>query len=126
MNILKLDPIVSYLDKTQITPCPYGDVKRIITGGKGVCNIHVVSVTQGSEHFHKKYDEVYYFLSGNGTITLDKKTYSVRPGTVCVIPAGIVHSLMSDTNTPLEFIIFGTPPMSIDDEDAKPLKPGTI
>ncbi len=120
---MKIDPIVRYLDKTEITPCPYGNARRIVTGGEGLSNVHVISVIQGSEHFHQGYDETYYFLSGIGTMTLDKKTYPVRPGTVAVIPAKTVHSLMSDSKDPLEFIIFGTPPMSIEDDKAKPIKP---
>ncbi|MCP4373491.1 MAG: cupin domain-containing protein [Deltaproteobacteria bacterium] len=120
---MKIDPIIRYFDKTDTTPCPYGNVRRIITGGEGLSNVHVVSVTKGSEHIHEAYDETYYFLSGNGTITLDKKTVPVRPGTVAVIPAKTVHSLESDSDVPLEFIIFGTPPMSIEDDRAKPVKP---
>lgn len=120
---MKPDPIVRYLDSTKITPCPYGDVRRIVTGGEGICNIHVVSVTKGENHYHKAYDEVYYFLSGNGTLTLDGKDHAVRPGAVAVIPAGMIHSLDSGDETPLEFIIFGSPPMLIEDDRAKPLKP---
>ena len=120
---MKIDPIVRYLDKTKTIHCPYGDVRRIVTGGEGTSNIHVVSVTQGNEHFHQGYDEVYYFLSGAGVITLDKKSYPVRPGAVVVIPAGMIHSLKSDSNEPLEFIIIGTPPMPIEDDRARPLKP---
>ncbi|MFH2091668.1 MAG: cupin domain-containing protein [Pseudomonadota bacterium] len=120
---MTIKPIVRYSDQTEPVSCPYGTVKRVVTGGEGTANIHIVTVTQGSEHFHHAYDEAYYFLSGSGTITLDQKTDAVRPGTIVVIPAGTIHSLSSDSEQPLEFIIFGTPPMSIDDERAKPLKP---
>ena len=123
MNKKPIEPIVRYLDETKPVPCPYGDVRRMVTGGEGLSNVHVVSVTKGGEHYHKAYDEVYYFLSGKGSITLDAKTYPVRPGTVTVIPAGMVHSLLSDTNEPLVFIIIGTPPMSIEDDRAMPQKP---
>lgn len=120
---MKIEPMVRYLDKTAAVPCPYGEVRRIVTGGEGVSNVHAVRVTQGGEHFHNGYDEVYYFLSGNGTMTLGETPYPVRPGTVAVIPAKIVHSLMSDTEAPLEFIIIGLPPMSIEDDRARPIKP---
>jgi len=123
---LKVKPIVRYFDKTDVTPCPYGNVRRIVTGGEGVSNIHVVSVIQGNEHFHRGYDEVYYFLLGKGNITLDKKKYPVKPGTVVVIPAGTVHSLVSDSKDPLEFVLIGSPPMSIEDDRARPLKQGQI
>ncbi len=121
---MKPEPIVHHLDETEQTPCPFGNVRRIITGGHGgVSNVHVVSVTQGSEHYHAEYDEVFYILSGEGSITLNKKRFPIRQGSVAVIPKGTVHSIISETNDPLEFIIFGTPPMFIDDNRAKPQKP---
>ncbi|MBC2710202.1 MAG: cupin domain-containing protein [Desulfosarcina sp.] len=117
-------PVVRYRSETDETPCPYGNVQRIVTGGEGgVANVHVVSVTQGDAHLHKGYDEVYYVLSGNGTITMDKDDYALKPGAVVTIPAGMPHALSSGTDAPLEFIIFGTPPMGMDDERAKPIKP---
>ena len=57
-----------------------------------------------------------------GTITLDQETHPLRSGTVVVIPAGVPHSLEADPGEELEFIIFGTPPMAMDDERAKPQK----
>lgn len=123
---MKAEPIIRHQDETADTPCPYGSVHRIVTGGEGTANIHVVKVAKGGKHFHKGYDESYYFLSGTGTITLNDKTHFVRPGTVVVIPAGIVHSLVSDSDAPLEFIIFGTPPMSMEDDQARPIKPTQV
>jgi mannose-6-phosphate isomerase-like protein (cupin superfamily) len=96
-------------------------VRRIITGGEGgVANVHVVRVTRGLPHVHAAYDEVYYVLSGKGTITLDDECHAVSPGTVVVIPAGVAHALEADPGSELEFIIFGTPAMAIDDERARP------
>jgi mannose-6-phosphate isomerase-like protein (cupin superfamily) len=63
---------------------------------------------------------VYYALCGTGTITLDQETHPVRPGTVAVIPASMPHSLAADRGHELAFVIFGIPPMAIDDERAKP------
>ncbi len=37
-----------------------------------------------------------------------------------VIPAGVLHSLEALAGEELEFIVFGTPPMEMDDEQAKP------
>jgi mannose-6-phosphate isomerase-like protein (cupin superfamily) len=114
-------PVVRYLDETAPLSCPYGQVQRIVTGGEGgIANVHVVQVTRGERHYHRGYDEVYYLLSGTGTITLEEKTHSLRPGAVIVIPAGISHALVSDSETPLQFIIFGSPPMPIDDDRAIP------
>ena len=113
--------LVRYLDETDAVDCPFGNVRRVVTGGAGgVANVHVVSVTQGSEHFHEAYDELYYVLSGKGSITIDGKTSVLRPGAVVVIPRGLRHSLAAEEGDSLQFIIFGVPPMPIDDERARP------
>jgi quercetin dioxygenase-like cupin family protein len=41
---------------------------------------------------------------------------------VAVIPAGVLHSLEASAGEELEFVIFGTPPMAMDGERAKPRK----
>ena len=115
--------MVGYLDQSPEIQCPYGNVRRVITGGAGgVANVHIVSVTKGTTHFHAGYDEVYYVLRGTGQIMLGDKPHTLRPGAVAVIPAGLSHSIDADEGQTLEFIIFGTPAMPIDDERAKPRK----
>lgn len=116
-------PVVRYQDQSAPIDCPYGNVQRIVTGGDGgVANVHVVSVTKGTTHFHAGYDEVYYVLSGSGHIMLGDEKHLLRPGAAVVIPAGLPHSLEADAGQTLQFIIFGTPAMPIDDERAKPRK----
>ena len=115
--------VVRHRDQTSAIDCPFGHVQRVVTGGEGgVANLHVVKITKGAPHVHTGYDEVYYVLSGTGTITLDQETHALHPGSVAVIPAGVPHSLEADPEEQLEFIIFGTPPMAMDDERAKPQK----
>lgn len=119
----KAQPLVRYRDETPAADCPYGQAQRVVTGGDGgVANVHVIRVTRGTEHFHRAYHEVYYVLSGTGTLEMDDKHFPLRPGAVTVIPAGMPHSLTADPGEELEFIIFGTPPMAIDDDRARPRK----
>jgi len=116
-------PLVRQRQDVEPIDCPFGHVQRVVTGGEGgVANVHVVKITKGLPHFHDGYDEAYYFLSGTGTITLENETSPVRPGTVAIIPAGVPHSLEAAPGSELEFVIFGTPPMSLEDERAKPRK----
>ena len=116
-------PLVRYLDETSALPCPYGETRRVVTGGEGgVANVHVIRVSRGKPHVHRGYDEVYFVLAGRGRIHLDGYDSDLRPGAVAVIPAGTVHSLESQGDGPLEFVIFGVPPMPIEDERARPEK----
>jgi quercetin dioxygenase-like cupin family protein len=120
---LEKEALVAYREKTEEMACPYGIVQRIVTAGQGgVANVHVVRITKGLPHLHKAYDEVYYVLAGSGALTLDGRNYRLRPGTVAVIPAGVVHGLEANDDEALEFVIFGTPPVSLDDDRAKPIK----
>jgi mannose-6-phosphate isomerase-like protein (cupin superfamily)/N-acetylglutamate synthase-like GNAT family acetyltransferase len=113
-------PLVRRRDQTEPKECPFGHVQRIVTGGEGgIANIHVVKVIKGLPHVHAGYDEVYYVLSGLGTITLGQETHPLRPGSVVVIPAGVPHSLEASAGEELEFVIFGTPPMSMEDPRAR-------
>jgi mannose-6-phosphate isomerase-like protein (cupin superfamily)/GNAT superfamily N-acetyltransferase len=116
-------PLVRHRDQTRPLDCPFGQVQRMVTGGEGgVANVHVVKITKGTLHVHTGYDEVYFVLSGTGTITLGRETYLLRPGSAAVIPAGVAHALEADPGLQLEFVIFGTPPTSMDDERARPRK----
>ena len=114
--------IVRYRDETPVAPWPFGPMQRIVSGGEGgVANVHVAKVTKSlPTFFHTGYDEIYYVLSGTGTVTLDGQTHRVRPGCTAVIPAGVSHSLEADCDEGLEFVIFGWPPMPIGDDRAKP------
>ena len=111
------------MTRTAPTDCPFGHVQRIVTGGDGgIANVHIVKITRGMPHVHAGYDEVYYVLSGSGTIKLGQEPHPLRPGSVAVIPAGVTHALEAAPGEELEFIIFGTPPMAMDDDRAKPKK----
>ena len=116
-------PLVRQREDAESIECPFGNVRRIVTAGDGgVANVHVVKVTKGLPHVHEGYDEAYFFLSGSGTIIIGGEASPVRPGTVAIIPAGVPHGLEADPGLELEFVIFGTPPMSLEDERAKPRK----
>ena len=85
-----------------------------------MANVHVVSVTKGSPHLHEAYDETYYVLGGTGRICIADESYPLRPGSVAVIPAGLVHSREATPGETLRFVIFGTPPLPLDDPRAAP------
>jgi mannose-6-phosphate isomerase-like protein (cupin superfamily) len=114
-------PLVLHRDECLPSDWPFGKMQRIVTSGKGgVANVHVATVENLPQFFHTGYDEIYYVLSGIGIVTLDGKSYPLRPGSVVVIPAGVRHSLEATEGEELEFVIFGSPPISIEDERAKP------
>jgi mannose-6-phosphate isomerase-like protein (cupin superfamily) len=122
MSEFTKQPLVRHRDETPTADWPFGLMQRIVTGGAGgVANVHVATVVGAvPRFFHTGYNEVYYVLAGTGSVELGGELYRLRPGSVVVIPAGVSHSLQADSAQPLEFVIFGTPPMPIDDERARP------
>ena len=57
--MVERNPVVVYLYETPAVSCPYGDVRRVITGGiGGVANVHIVEVSMGTTDYHEGYDEV--------------------------------------------------------------------
>lgn len=114
-------PLVRHRDETQAAAWPYGQMQRIVTGGEGgTANVHVAKTNRLPTFFHTGYDEIYYILTGRGTVTLNGVASPVRPGSVVIIPAGTTHSVEAEPGEELEFVIFGNPPISIEDDRAKP------
>lgn len=53
----------------------------------------------------QKEDEIYYVLSGTGTMTLDGKTVNVTPGTAVLTRPGSTHSLQQTGGDDLVILI---------------------
>ena len=64
-------------------------------------------------HYHKKSEEFYFLLEGNGTMEIDGEKRSVAPGDAILIPAGAWHQITA--STALRFLCCCAPPYSHDD-----------
>jgi mannose-6-phosphate isomerase-like protein (cupin superfamily) len=74
------------------------------------------SVAAGSateRHYHKKTEEFYFLLEGEGTMEIDEETRPVVPGDAILIPAGAWHQITA--STALRFLCCCAPPYSHDD-----------
>ena len=59
----------------------------------------------GVGHHVQKEDEIYYVLSGRGTMTLDGKTIDITPGTAVLTRPGSSHSLKQTGSEDLVVLI---------------------
>jgi len=59
----------------------------------------------GIGYHEQKEDEIYYVLSGTGTMTLDGKTVSITPGTAVLTRTGSSHSLKQTGSEDLVILI---------------------
>jgi mannose-6-phosphate isomerase-like protein (cupin superfamily) len=64
-------------------------------------------------HYHKKSEEFYFLLEGEGTMEIDGETSPVAPGDAILIPPGAWHQITASTR--LRFLCCCAPPYSHDD-----------
>lgn len=90
-------------------------VKRLIypevTGVKGA-TLAVVYINPGEEivlHSHPE-EELYYIISGTGTVTLDDEEVPVGPGSAVYIAGNRIHGQRPTGNEPLYMVAVVTPP----------------
>lgn len=53
--------------------------------------VHAVDIDGAKLHYHRRGTELYYVLSGEGTLSLDGVEHPVRKGSLVHIPPGVVH-----------------------------------
>ncbi|HEX8463249.1 MAG TPA: cupin domain-containing protein [Abditibacterium sp.] len=66
-------------------------------------------------HFHPRAEEIYFILTGSGTMTIDDATRKVRVGDAIAIPSGQIHQILNDGETELRFLCCCAPAYSHDD-----------
>ena len=78
---------------------------------KSVPNMHLVfrkralKPGSGIGYHEQKEDEIYYVLSGTGTMVLDGKTVEITPGTAVLTRTGSTHSLKQTGGEDLVILI---------------------
>ena len=74
--------------------------------GKGRLYNHMILAPGRSigEHRHEGDNEIFYFLSGSGLYNDNGTPVRVHPGDTAICSDGEIHSLVNDTDEPLEFI----------------------
>lgn len=73
--------------------------------------VHAVDIDGAKPHFHKRATEIYYVLSGEGTLMLDGTQHPMKAGSVAQIPPGVVHAAQGR----MRILVVGIPDMDEDD-----------
>ena len=66
-------------------------------------------------HRHPEAEEIYYVLSGRGSMTVGEETREIGPHHAVLIPPGTDHGLVNTGDEPLVFLCCCAPPYSHDD-----------
>ncbi len=68
-----------------------------------------------AEHFHRRNEELYFFLTGSGRLRVGDEQRDVRAGDCVVIPPGAIHQLVDTGHEPLRLLCCCAPAYSHDD-----------
>lgn len=58
-------------------------------------------------HSHNDHEEVYYIMSGKGSIKIGKEVAKFRDGDIIYIPENRTHSITNEGDRMVEFLAFG-------------------
>ena len=58
---------------------------------QAAAEVHHVEIENAKLHFHKKTDEIYYVIEGEGQMVLDDETIDLHQGVVVYVPRGVKH-----------------------------------
>jgi mannose-6-phosphate isomerase-like protein (cupin superfamily) len=64
-------------------------------------------------HYHRRSEEIYFILNGEGTMEVDGETRRAGEGDAILIPPGAWHTITAER--PLRFLCCCAPPYSQDD-----------
>jgi oxalate decarboxylase/phosphoglucose isomerase-like protein (cupin superfamily) len=70
-----------------------------------ISNVHLYRNQETLGHFHVNQDEVYFFVSGQGSMLIDEVTHQVSAGDVVLVPHSKFHKVY---NTGICALIFNT------------------
>ena len=66
-------------------------------------------------HYHRRSEEIYFVLKGQGKMEVDGATGYMKPGDSVLIPAGAWHQLENNGTSELRIFCMCPPPYSHDD-----------
>jgi mannose-6-phosphate isomerase-like protein (cupin superfamily) len=75
----------------------------------------VPAATSTEAHYHRATEEIYFFTAGTGRMVLGDEEAAVRAGDCVVIPPGVPHRLVNDTDAPLVLLCCCAPPYTHED-----------
>ena len=79
-------------------------------------SVHLVQVRGAIKpHLHRRHDETVCILAGEGIMNIAEEEFSVRPGVVLEVPAGMVHSFRTAGERICVALVIYAPPFDGED-----------
>jgi mannose-6-phosphate isomerase-like protein (cupin superfamily) len=86
-------------DPASVTPWAEtcGAIRCLIEESDGAAGeVHYVEIQNAKLHYHKKTDEFYYIIDGQGKMILDDQEIELHRGVVVYVPRGVKHKAVGD------------------------------
>jgi mannose-6-phosphate isomerase-like protein (cupin superfamily) len=61
---------------------------------------------EGPPHFHDGKEQIFFVISGNGTVTVAGEAFHVKPNDLVYVPTGAVHRTVVEPEEPLTYLLF--------------------
>jgi mannose-6-phosphate isomerase-like protein (cupin superfamily) len=94
-------------------------IRRFFYGqSRLAARFHVWELAPGAtegDHTHAgdyTLEEIYYFLQGQGELTVEGRAVPVRPGDAVLVPPGVDHGLRNTGPEPLRLVLVFGPPQA--------------
>lgn len=69
-----------------------GQIRTLIEAkDEAAAEVHHVEIEDAKLHYHKRTDEFYYIIEGQGTMILDDEEIELHQGVVVYVPRGVRH-----------------------------------
>jgi mannose-6-phosphate isomerase-like protein (cupin superfamily) len=77
--------------------------------GLSIATIYVEPGKRSTRHFHKRMEEIYYFIEGTGRVSIGDDVYDVGPGSACYIPINMLHQIENIGSSTLKLVSVDSP-----------------
>ena len=71
-----------------------------------VCFNYFPAGCDAREHVHTGREQVYYVVSGTGTVCINGENARIEPGMIVYVPRGAKHSTKADPEQDLMYVVF--------------------
>jgi mannose-6-phosphate isomerase-like protein (cupin superfamily) len=115
MHLSKLDDLEPFITRDGSTIREIAGPSWTPARNQSLAEATVPAGGRTAAHFHRRTEELYFFLAGTGELRVGGEWRAVARGDCAVIPPGTVHELVNDGAEPLVLLCCCAPAYSHED-----------
>lgn len=116
MNIITIDNCPKYTAEDHAVAREFISPNNTDLQNLSIAKIIVPPLVTVKKHYHKKCEEVYQVIEGDGLMFIDGEESPLKPGQAVPIKTGQWHTITNHNKTPLTMIATCSPPWSFEDQ----------